>query len=120
MGGVVLWEDCVVDDDLERRVARNETLLQQVNEGIEEGLSAGRQRERVRFRCECASLDCNETVELTVGEYERVRQHPRRFVLVPGHELREVETVVQTGPGYVVVQKHGVAGATVEKLDPRD
>jgi hypothetical protein len=116
----VLWEDCVVDDQQQRRVARNETLLREVNDGIEEGLRAESRRERVRFRCECASLDCNEAVELTIGEYERIRQHPRRFVLVGGHELAEVESVVETGPGYVVVQKRGPAGATAEKLDPRD
>lgn len=116
----MLWEDCGVDDELQRRVARNETLLQEVNDGIEEGLRPDREPARVRFRCECASLDCNETVELTVGEYERVRAHPRRFVILAGHELAEVERVVETGPGYAVVQKRGVAGATADELDPRD
>jgi hypothetical protein len=78
-----------------------------------------RQREQVRFRCECAALDCNERIELTAGEYGRLRDDARRFVLVAGHELADVEAVVGTGPGYVVVQKFGVAGATAEELDPR-
>ena len=41
----------------------------------------------VGFRCECARLGCNQLIELTVREYEEVRSHPRRFVVVPGHEL---------------------------------
>lgn len=108
-----------MDEQNERRVARNEALMRKVNEGIERGRWPGEDRERFRFRCECASLDCNGSVELTRAEYERVRAHPRAFVLQPGHELPEVETIMEVYPGYVVVEKRAEAGETAERLDPR-
>jgi hypothetical protein len=108
-----------VDDEQQRRIARNETLLQEVNEAIERGLGPEKRRARTRFRCECARLDCNETVELTVAEFEHVHQDPRRFVIVAEHEIAEVEALVEAAPGYVVVEKRDVAGASAEDLDPR-
>ena len=74
---------------------------------------------RVRFRCECAGLDCNQAIEVTVVEYERVREDSRQFVIAVGHELPDVETVVEIAPGYVVVRKRDVAGPAAEELDPR-
>jgi hypothetical protein len=40
--------------------------------------------------------------------------------LVPGHELPEIETVVATRPGYLIVEKRDQAGAVAERTDPRD
>lgn len=106
-------------DGSDQRVARNEALFREANEAIERGLWPG-EGHQVRFRCECAALDCAQTVELKLGEYERVRANPSRFVLVPGHQLPEFETVVEEGPDYVVVEKRGKAGEVAERLDPRD
>jgi hypothetical protein len=107
-------------DERGQRIGRNEALLRDVNDGIERGSWPRAGDEPVRFRCECAKLDCNEIVELTVPEYEQVRTHPRRFALLPGHEVVDVERVVDTNPGYVVVEKRAAAGAVAEELDPRE
>ncbi len=109
----------MADEGLQRRLAANETVFREVNEGIERGQWPGEDREPVGFRCECARLGCNLLVELTLGEYERVRAHPRRFMMVPGHEIPEVETVIEQRPGYVVVQKREEAGDQAAATDPR-
>ena len=57
---------------------------------------------------------------LSFREYERVRDHPRRFIVSPGHEQLDVEVVVETRPNYLVVQKVGQAGETAAATDPRD
>jgi hypothetical protein len=106
-------------DDREQRIGRNESLLRDVNEAIERGQWPTDPDEPVRFRCECAVLDCNHNVELTVREYERVRGNPRRFVVVHGHELPESESVVEANQGYLVVEKRDEAGSVAEELDPR-
>ena len=108
-----------MNDDFERRVAANEARFREVNEAISRGQWPG-DPEAVGFRCECALLGCNRLVELTSTEYEGVRAHPRRFVVVPGHEHDEVETVVETQPGYVVVEKTDEAGEVADATDPRD
>jgi len=51
-------------------------------------------------------------------EYERIRAHPNLFLVVPGHEILEVDRVVDQGPGYVLVEKT-VAVDEVIRADPR-
>jgi hypothetical protein len=102
-----------------QRVGRNEALLRDVNEGIERGQWHAGPEDPIRFRCECAGLDCNRMIELTMGEYEQLREHPRRFMVIPGHEVLETEAVVQTNPDYLFVEKRAEAGVVAEELDPR-
>ena len=68
---------------------------------------------------ECARLGCNALVRLTLAEYEHVRSDPRRFVMIDGHELPAVETVVETLRGCVIVEKRDKAGERAEASDPR-
>ena len=55
-------------------------------------------------------------VELTVREYEEIRANPRRFVVLPGHEFPDVETLVESRDGYVIVEKLDQA-AEVARLE---
>ncbi|MGB9185679.1 MAG: hypothetical protein WCB67_16620 [Solirubrobacteraceae bacterium] len=108
-----------MDDELQRRLASNDSVFRDVNEGIERGQWPGEDADPVRFRCECARLGCNLLVEVTLPAYEQVRSHPRRFVMIEGHQVPELETVVQREPGYVVVQKLDEAGEQAEAANPR-
>lgn len=103
----------------QRRAAANEATIRDVNEGIERGQWPGDEDTPVGFRCECARLGCNRLVELSVREYEEIRANPRRFVVVPGHESPDVETVIATRQGYVIVEKQDQAGEVAERHDPR-
>jgi hypothetical protein len=49
----------------------------------------------------------------------RLSSSPTHFPIKVGHELPEIERVVETGDGYVVVEKKGVAAEEATKLDPR-
>jgi hypothetical protein len=106
-------------DETQERLGRNEAVFRQINEGIERGQWPGEESAQVRFRCECAQLGCNELLEASVNEYEKVRAHGRRFLVVPGHERPAVEVVVETRPGHLVVEKRGQAGETAAETDPR-
>jgi hypothetical protein len=75
-------------------------------------------QETVEFLCECADPGCSASLSVPVSVYEAVREHPRRFVLVPGHQ-REGEQVVAEDSGYVVVEKLGETGEVAEDTDPR-
>jgi len=109
-----------VEGDKQRCAAANEAAIRDVNEGIERGQWPGDEDAPVGFRCECARLGCNQLVELTLREYEEIRAHPRRFVVVPGHQVPDVETVVASRPRYLIVEKLDQAGAAAERTDPRD
>jgi hypothetical protein len=66
-----------MDDETQRRAARNESLFRETNEAIERGHWPNEPDKLVRFRCECARLECSEAVSLTLAEYEQVRSGPR-------------------------------------------
>ena len=96
--------------------ARNQALWREVNERIR---AVAETSEHMEFLCECANLECAETLNLTVAEYEHIRRSPVRFPIAIGHDVPEVESVVEENERYAVVQKRGVAAEEVAKLDPR-
>jgi hypothetical protein len=100
-----------------QRVALNEATFRKVNEGMEVGQDPGG---LLTFICECGRLGCNRLLELTREEYEAVRANPRRFAVLSGHEMEEVEKVVERHDRYLVVEKAGDPEAeVVEHTDPR-
>jgi hypothetical protein len=109
-----------VTRDMQQLVAFNEGLAREVNEAIERGQWPGEEDARASFRCECAARDCNILIEITPREYNEVREHPRRFVVAPGHEMPEFEDVITRAENYCVVEKRDEAGLLAEETDPRD
>jgi diguanylate cyclase (GGDEF)-like protein/putative nucleotidyltransferase with HDIG domain len=55
--------------------------------------------------CECANPACAARVRITPDELHGARTHQRRFVLVDGHELPDVERVVGRTPRFVIAEK---------------
>jgi hypothetical protein len=108
-----------VREDVQRRLATNEDMFRDVNEGIVRGQWPGDPEAPIGFRCECARLGCNVLVALTLTQYEAVRADSRRFVIVHGHELPEVEVLVERRGDYAVVEKVDAAGEEAERQDPR-
>jgi hypothetical protein len=64
-------------------------------------------------------LACNQLIRLTPGEDEAVRANPRRFAIVPGHEIPEVEDVVGQLEHYAVIEKRAESSEVAERTDPR-
>ena len=106
-----------MQNELKRKLAGNESVFRSVNEGIKRGRWPGEDDEPIGFRCECARLGCNGLVMLTRTEYEYIRSDPRRFVMIPGHELPEIESVVDRAKDHVVVEKEGAAADIAIHLD---
>ena len=42
---------------------------------------------------------------LTHSEYRGVREDPSHFVIIPGHEIRDLEHVVERHRSHLVVEK---------------
>ncbi len=103
----------------EQRAARNEVLFREVNENIarlEEGVGAT--MTEPAFVCECANDGCAEQFSVDLEAYQRVRAEPRRFLVLPGHQRPELESVVETHDEYLVVEKTGEAGEVAEETQP--
>src|SRR4051794_27502675 len=84
-------------DERQRRVGENEVLYRSVNERIEElNATFGTMTDSLTVVCECGRAACAEQIELPASDYERVRADPALFIIIPGHEIPDVEDVVET------------------------
>jgi hypothetical protein len=108
-------------DERRRRIGKNEALFREVNERIErvtESLQVT--TENFSILCECGDDSCMEQVEVSLGEYERVRGDPALFFVRKGHEEPDVEDVVEQTTGYDIVRKRsGGPAELASELDPR-
>lgn len=103
----------------EERFGRNEVLFREVNERIETIQKGQGVAGHFDFLCECGDKNCIEQMSMTLVEYEAIRSDPTYFVVVPGHELLEIERIVQTGDRFSVVRKQEEAALIAEEHDPR-
>jgi hypothetical protein len=106
------------DEARQDRIARNETSYRDVNEAIESGRADDNDRPRP-YMCECGLLECNQLIELTVAEYEAVRAEPQRFFMAAGHEIPDVEHIVERHERFVVAEKDRLGAEIAEEQDPR-
>jgi len=108
----------MTDDARAARIGLNEAVFRELNEQIEQLVSEPARE--LKLVCECGDPDCRKRIRMTLTEYENLRSDPRRFAVVPGHQLPEVEDVVESGGDYVVVQKHdGTPASIARRTDPR-
>ena len=109
-----------MSEERARRVGLNEAIFRQVNEQIR-GLNQGFGTEgTMTMICECGDADCTEQLTVRVSDYERVRRDARCYVIAKGHEIADVERVVEQADGYDVVQKReGTPAELSRELDPR-
>jgi hypothetical protein len=99
------------------RLTRNQALFREVNERLLE-LSDGFQDGSMQFVCECSNEDCTLTIDMDHEAYELVRGHSTFFVVATGHEILEVEKVIDRRDGWTIVQKVTESDYAVE-TDPR-
>ena len=95
-------------DTTEQRIVKNNLTFREANERIRTRAEEYQAPvSRIPFLCECPRPDCVQIVRLTLVEYSAVREDPKHFFTVPGHEAAEspVGHVVGHEDGYVIVEK---------------
>jgi hypothetical protein len=88
----------------EERLTANERLFRRANEEANREALRGDVPAELEVVCECTDRDCRQALTMSTAEYEWLRQNPRRFVVLPGHEAPAVERVVERFDGYVIVE----------------
>jgi ANTAR domain-containing protein len=83
------------------RVAQTELFFRAVNEEIAANDGHG----TTRFLCECGNPSCKEGLELTAEALHHLHAENGLFVVLPGHEISDLETVVDRQNGYLVVRR---------------
>jgi hypothetical protein len=108
-------------DERERRISLNEAAFREVNERIE-GMAEdfGLENEPLSLICECGDPTCVQQIAVLRSEYEQIRADPTHFAVAPGHEIADVEVVVERRDGYDIIRKReGVPARIAEETDPR-
>ena len=107
-------------DDRQERIGRNEVLFREINERLED------LQERFEvltdsgdFVCECGKLGCTDQITMSLEEYRQVRAESTHFAIKPGHDIPDVENVVEKRRGYDIVRKHEGAAAELARAEDR-
>jgi hypothetical protein len=101
----------------EQRAVENEAAFRAANESLHDvftDMEAAR-TELCPFLCECADRGCTAVIKIRLERYEQVREHPARFLVVPGHK-ESSETVIDEDDACQVIEKTGAAGMTARAL----
>ena len=94
-------------NERKRRIGENEAIFRSVNEEVSAlNTTLSTATDSMRIVCECGVRSCTDQFQIAPEEYARVREDPVLFVVKPGHDLPEAETVVEKTPTYWVVRKH--------------
>jgi hypothetical protein len=106
----------------ERKLGLNEAMFREVNERVEElNRTFADFTDRLQVVCECADIGCAELIGVPAADYERVRSDAVLFIVAPGHEVADVEDVVEVHPTFHVVRKReGEPERVARATDPRD
>lgn len=99
----------------EVRAARNQMLFRSVNGRVRElGEKTLDAVSELDFACECESPDCVKTISMPVADFAAIEELENQFIVLPGHEVPEVEDTVAERDGFIIVSKRG-AGAEFVK-----
>jgi len=103
----------------DERLALNEALFRTANERMAAWEEIQRAKGTELYFCECADPECRQKVRLPTSDYERIRADSCHFFVVPGHEVPDIETVIESHDDWVVIEKQAKVREIVERTDPR-
>jgi hypothetical protein len=103
----------------EERLANNEAMFRFANERMAAWDEVRASEAVEHYFCECADPDCQEKIPLRKADYESVRSNSRHFATVPGHEVPDVETVIDEHDDWQTIEKNPEVTELVQKTDPR-
>lgn len=93
-------------NERKRRVGENEAIFRSVNEQVR-GLTATLATDAgtMKIVCECGSRSCTDQFQIDLPSYVETRADATLFLIKPGHDIPETETVVAKNDVFWTVQK---------------
>ena len=83
----------------------NEKLFRRRNEALIKVAEFNDTRATLEFFCECSDVTCRQIIRLSADDYKKIHKNRRNFVLRPGHERSEIESVIETKKNFTIVEK---------------
>jgi hypothetical protein len=101
------------------RMAENESVFREHNERVQQDMAKLKEMAKedgqssfvkdedkpLHFFCECADETCDKRVVMKPSLYQTIHRNRDRFIIAPGHSVKEIERVVDQQPDYYVVEK---------------
>lgn len=107
-------------NERKRRIGENEAIFRSVNEQVHR-LTATLSATigTMKIVCECGARSCTDQFEIEMPAYAEIRAEPTLFVIKPGHDLPETETVVAKNEVFWIVRKDpGLPAAIARATSP--
>lgn len=107
-------------DFREERIAKNEAVVREINEVIQQAHESAPDISFMHIVCECGYEKCDSVIALTKDEYERIRNDPRRFCVLQEHVIQDVEAIVEENDRFAIVAKRqGTPAEVAIRTNPR-
>jgi hypothetical protein len=93
-----------------KRLAENEVIFREANSNIAEFIiteEGANTEKKIPFYCECSDRSCKERIKLTPKDYKKCHKSKRQFVVIPGHEVPQIEKVIKEKDKFNVIEKFG-------------
>lgn len=109
-----------MDEERVKRIGQNEALYRLVNERIDDLQQSWGGSDELSIICECGQVECTQQLTVTRSVYEATRAVPSHFLARRGHEVEEVERVIEAHGDAVKIEKlPPLPEAIAEATDPR-
>jgi hypothetical protein len=104
----------------DRRMAENQVYFRQFNESVTGGFKELRNLAKedkqphfaktpempLLFYCECSDENCRKRIKVSFLNYQAIHKNKNNFVIVCGHEVKQIEEVTTKENDYCVVTKN--------------
>jgi hypothetical protein len=104
---------------LKDRMAENEAVFREHNERVQREIAKLKRLAKqeghaelihdddipLHFYCECADENCVLRVIMKPSLYQAIHRDRNRFIIAPGHDVKEIERVIDQQDDYYVVEK---------------
>lgn len=71
----------------------------------------------IHFKCECSDENCQIRLPLDLEEYQTIHTDRSTFIVMPGHQVDSIETIVIKDPKYHVVKKNNATPEPGKELN---
>lgn len=74
----------------------------------------------LEFYCECSDANCRKRLRVKANRYQQVHKRRDQFLVLPGHEVLQIERVVAAEPEFFIVEKLKVPSEVATSLHQTD
>jgi hypothetical protein len=120
----------MTESTAERRMAENEVVFRNANRAIQEGFDklATMSDEdgaepvhvnptmKLQFLCECSDENCTDRIQISLNDYNDIHTSAKRFIIIDGHDVQQIERIVERRDAYTIVEKYDVPPEDVDTL----